>query len=1069
MNAEQVHNGTGRMLSSAQLRLWFAGKVESGSAEFTAPWVGRLSGRLDVDTLARAWRTVVARHAELRLRLYETGGEPRRSTWPVEDFPLTTRVVAPEELDDELAAAVTRVFDLVEGRLVAAELLTLGPSEHVLVLNAHHAVVDGRAMSVIVKDLCAAYAGRDLGAPSRPYLEYVEQEGAAGYASDRFHAWIEELRIPEIAEPLGLEARKRSADKQGALVRVPLPQATWEALRAFGREHRTTPQVLGLSALALTLGRYTDTDDLVIGGTMDTRSGEFADTVGMFVNPTPVRVRITQDQPVREFCQATQRSLLRSFSHRGVPFEEVVRRLQVTPDVTRTPVFQVLFNFEAAPPESEVPGLEIDSLDLPVRVSKYDLTLVLRDNGTTGELLATYRTARYDHAQIAQLTAHVAVMLERLLADGEAAVGSLELLSEEEKARQLATSRGPAVTEAFRPVHDVVAEIAATDPDRTAVVSGSTTLTYAELIAGADALAAELAGRGVTPGTPVAVLMEPSADTAVAVLGILRAGGYYVPLNPGHPVARLASVLADAGVEILVGDDGWQERLAVPVLSPCQAVGDGSVPFAPHAAAHGDAAYVIYTSGTAGEPKGVVVEHGSLAASTAARRMTYGGYDTFLLVSPLSFDSSVAGLWGTLTTGGRLVVAQTDDILDPERTVQLIEKHGVSALLCVPALYAGLLDLAMRTAPERLGTLEVVITAGEALPETLLTRHFDLLGPTRLVNEYGPTETTVWCTHRPFDRPEPVGIGGPVPGAALYVLDRQGRVMPHRTGGELYVGGAGVARGYLGRSDMTAQAFLPDPFSADEDARMYRTGDWVRWDDDGSLRFLGRRDQLVKVRGHRVELGAVEAALRSAEAVLDAAVLLTPGDASLTAFLVVGPGFDASTVRAQLTQMLPPPAVPGVLRVVPQLPRSAHGKVDKDALLALGPAADESTAEPGPAQAAAGPAGEPASVTALRAAVVAAWCDVLAVSSVPSDVNFFDAGGHSLLVPSLQAEIEDRAQAKVAIVDLFTATTVDAQVALLATDAAPAAPAVAAQPADARRARLAAGRSRRVTTAEDGS
>lgn len=1043
-----TNQGSGRSLSAAQRRLWLAYKLAPHSAEFTAPWAGRLRGDLDLDALRRAWRVVLERHAELRLRLAEVDGEPARSHWAVDDFPLTVREIAADTLDAELTGAVTRVFDLVGGRLADAELLRLGSSDHVLVVGAHHAVVDGRSMSIIARDLFAAYAGQDLAEPSQPYGNYVDGEAreVPVRPGDKLDSWIEDLRIPETLEPLGLEPLARSADKDGDVVSLPLPASVWEALRDLARRHRTTPQVLGLSAFAITLGRYTDTDDLVIGGTMDTRSGDFADTVGMFVNPTPVRVRIDQDRPASEFCQSVHRGLLRAFTYRSVPFEEVVRRLQVVPDVTSTPVFQVLFNFEARESELSAAGLEVASIELPVRVSKYDLTMVLRDNGDTAELRATYRTSRYTRAQIEQFTGHVATVLTGLSAD-DAAVSSLGMLSDGERERLLADGRGAVVPNDFQAVHDVVADLAAADPARPAVTCGSTTLTYGELDAWSGALAGELVASGARPGTPVAILTEPSVEMVVAVLAVLRAGGSYVPLNPTYPVARQTAVLADAGAKIVLGDVDWQTELPdVQVISPNDVPTDGAAP-EPHAVHPDDAAYVIYTSGTTGEPKGVVVEHGALAASTAARRQVYGTYRTFLLVSPLSFDSSIAGLWGTLTTGGRLVVAQTDDVRDPERAVGLIETHGVTALLCVPALYAGLLDCAERTDTGRLASLEVVVTAGEALPESLVARHFEYINAA-IVNEYGPTEATVWSTYRRFDRPGPVDIGGPAPGVTLYVLDRQGRLMPPGAAGELHVGGHGVARGYLGRFELTENAFGADEF-AGPGARRYRTGDWVRWR-DGGLKFLGRRDNLVKVRGHRVELGAVETVLRQCDGVTDAVVLLASDGVSLTAFLVTGAGYDESAVRGHLAGLLPPPMVPGMLRVVDALPRAAHGKVDHDALRAL----------------VARPAAEPVDTAPsggldLRAVVRAAWCEVLEVDTVPSDVNFFDAGGHSLLVPSLQMELEDRIQITLPIVDLFDATTVEAQVALLAANAAAEEPSVP----DLRRARLDS-RSRRAAVEE---
>ena len=551
------------------------------------------------------------------------------------------------------------------------------------------------------------------------------------------------------------------------------------------------------------------------------------------------------------------------------------------------------------------------------------------------------------------------------------------------------------------------------------------------------------------------ILLEPSAQSVVAALAVLRAGGTYVPLHPENPPDRIAAVLADAGVKLLIADPAWRIRLPdVELFEPV----DAAAPLTEQSAM-GNAAYVIYTSGTTGEPKGVVVEHATLAAATAARTATYGGYGTFLLLSPLSFDSSVAGLWGTLTTGGCLVVAETDDVRDPQRLLGLIETHAVTETLCVPALYAGILDAAERVGTDRLRSLRVVITAGEALPDALVERHYRLNGDAVLVNEYGPTEATVWSTYRRFNGPAPVDIGGPAPGARLYVLDRRGRLMPWGASGELHIGGRGVARGYLGRPESTERAFTPDPHASGAGARMYHTGDWVRWGDTGGLSFVGRRDQLVKVRGHRVDLAAVEATLRSYPEIADAAVLLDPKGTHLVAYLRVGAGFDADEIRDRLGRALPPPMAPSFLRAVGEFPRTPHGKVDHDALRAL----DRSASAP--VRATENPAADGSDV---RAAVRAAWCEVLKVPTIADDVNFFDAGGHSLLMPSLQLELEDRLGIELAIVDLFAMTTVDAQVALISAGAAAPSPVAEAPPsADPRQARLAAAdRARRAAGGE---
>ncbi|MFJ1598542.1 non-ribosomal peptide synthetase [Streptomyces sp. NPDC088261] len=627
------------------------------------------------------------------------------------------------------------------------------------------------------------------------------------------------------------------------------------------------------------------------------------------------------------------------------------------------------------------------------------------------------------------------------------------------------------------PVHELVAHYARTEPARTAVHSGDTALSYRALDAWAGRIAARLAARGVGPGSRVGVVAEPSTAMVASVLGILRSGAAYVPVDPSHPDRRVADILADARVGAVVVTSQVGARLSDLGLPLVDAEGEAARP-GPHAAdppAHRvgpqDPAYLIYTSGSTGEPKGVLVEHGQLAASTLARRTVYPGEPVFLLVSPLAFDSSVAGLWGTLTAGGRLVVATADEVRDPERLVELVERHQVTQMLCVPSLYRVMLDAAERLGAERLCSLRTVIVAGEPLPAELVTRHFASHGdPVSLVNEYGPTEATVWASYHRFDSAGPVSVGRPVPGARLYVLDELMRPVPRGAEGELYVGGAGVARGYFGRPDATARAFVGDPFAGAPDARMYRTGDFVRWNDTGTLDFVGRRDHQVKIRGQRVELGFVEAQLCALPGVREAVVVPVGGDTALAAFVLAPSGPDGAALREELALRLPAVMVPARVTVLDDLPRTVNGKADRTALAARA-AEDTPTAAAGRRHTDTGTdaAGHTETDTAqhtdtgtaqhtdaeLAARVSAAWADVLQSTSVPTDVNFFDMGGHSLAMFQLQEALERHTGQRPSVVALFRHTTVLAQVALIR-DSGTESDAVltASRQATARRARV---------------
>ncbi|MFD9880826.1 non-ribosomal peptide synthetase [Streptomyces alboflavus] len=614
--------------------------------------------------------------------------------------------------------------------------------------------------------------------------------------------------------------------------------------------------------------------------------------------------------------------------------------------------------------------------------------------------------------------------------------------------------------EELSPVHAVVARIAGSDPLRVAVRSRGTELSYGELDAWARRVAAAVRAAGAGRGERIGVLVEPSNAMIAAVLGVLYAGAAYVPADPAHPDQRIADVFADAGVSAVIVADGTSGRLPTltcPVIRAEDAREGEETTAAAVAVTPDDAAYMIYTSGSTGEPKGVLVEHGQLSASTWARRAVYPGAPVFLLVSPLAFDSSVAGVWGTLTAGGCLVVAAADEVRDPERLAFLVERWQVTRLLCVPLLYGALLDAATRQG-RRLDALDTVIVAGESPTEALVERHFALLGRTvALVNEYGPTEATVWASFRRYEAPGPISIGGPVPGVRLYLLNEELEPVPRGASGELFIGGTGVARGYFGRPEATAQAFIGDPFADVDGAKMYRTGDLARWNDNGELEFLGRRDQQVKIRGHRIELGAVEAHLRTAPGVSDAAVVTNAERTQLVGFVLSPHGISPEPIREHVARRLPQAMVPNWIHVLDRFPVTVNGKIDRKRLSALAETNPDSQTEAA--------AAAPTDDTTGR--VSAAWAEVLKRKDVPIDVNFFDLGGHSVKLFELQNALERHAGVRLSVVALFSHTTVAAQ-ALLIRDGVPSdeGSAVVGRAASGRRARALRARRQRLEGTE---
>lgn len=582
------------------------------------------------------------------------------------------------------------------------------------------------------------------------------------------------------------------------------------------------------------------------------------------------------------------------------------------------------------------------------------------------------------------------------------------------------------------PVHQIIARISCAKPADVAVVSGTDIITYAELSMWAIQIATKLAADGVGPGKRIAVLVAPSVAMVAAVLGILQCGAAYVPLDQMQPVQKMLDILVNSDVSGIVTDEICIDRLGefgFPLYNAGVALDSGYISSCSTSTwppVHSeDPAYLIYTSGSTGEPKGVLVGHRQLSDSIIARHIVYPGSPIFLLVSPLAFDSAVAGLWGTLTKAGKLVIASNDEIRDPERLIELIERFSITQLLCVPSLYQTLLDVAERNNISCIHSLDTVIVAGEALSESLVQRHFAFHGEAViLVNEYGPTETTVWATYRRFNTPGPVSIGGPIPGAQLYILDEQLQLVPRGGVGELFIGGSQVSQGYFGHSDATERAFLINRFDTTPGARMYRTGDLVRWNTDGTLDFLGRRDHQVKIRGHRVELGAVEAALRAIPGIHDAIVLPNGAHTQLISFVLASTDCSSDSIRKQLALELPGVMVPAQIRMLDTLPLTISGKVDRGALSAMVEDLPTMLVQQ---------EGVEFSLNDAQVIerIVAAWSEVLKLTSIPLDVNFFDLGGHSLMVFKLQNALEHHVGKRLKVVSLFRYTTVSAQAELI--------------------------------------
>ncbi|HYG63055.1 MAG TPA: amino acid adenylation domain-containing protein, partial [Thermoanaerobaculia bacterium] len=968
------------------------------------------------DALGRALAEVVRRHEVLRSTIRTEEGQAVQALAPAGPFPLP--VIDLERLPGEARQAearrlvdeeARRPFDLAAGPLLRAAALRLGAEEHVLVLLQHHIVSDGWSMGILVREVVTLYeafaAGRPSPLPDLPiqYADFAawQHRRLQGEALDELLGWWRE-RLAGAPDLLDLPTdRPRPAVQgwAGSTLSFVLPSGVRDGLDALARREGATLFMVLLAAFAIVLQRYSGRDDVVVGSPIANRNRDEVEAlIGFFVNTLALRADLSGNPTFRELLVRVREATLGAYDHQDIPFEMLVDELGLSRQVSHTPLFQVTFALQNAPaPAVEVRGLSLAPLPAPTGTSKFDLTLSMTEmpGGLAGSI--DYSTDLFDRTTVERLAGHFGTLLEEIARDPDRRLSELPLLSAEERRQATAWSAATARFPVAGSLHRRFEEQAAQAPQAEAVTGDGERITYAELDARAGRLAGRLRALGVGPESRVCLLAERSPALVVGVLGILKAGGAYVPLDPAHPDERLAFMARDSGAALLVAGPGFEERLAalgnglqVVALEGEMAIGEELPDAAPD-----QAAYVIYTSGSTGRPKGVVVTHANVLRLFAATDawFGFGPDDVWTLFHSYAFDFSVWEIWGALLHGGRLVAVPYLVSRSPDHFLDLLVRERVTVLNQTPSAFRQLVQ-AEGARGEAAGlALRWVVFGGEALDIPSLAPWFNRHGDERpvLVNMYGITETTVHVTYRPMRRADLAAgrslIGQAIPDLSLHVLDLAGSPAPVGVPGEICVGGAGLARGYLGRPELTAQRFVPDPSGGEPGARLYRSGDLARRRPDGDLEYLGRIDQQVKIRGFRIELGEIEAAVAERPEVRQAVVLPSEGggETRLVAYVVpAGEALSTATLREDLRRRLPDYMVPAVWVVLDELPLTANGKLDRRALPAPGPARrdlDEEFAVPS---------------TPTEELLAAVWAQVLGVDRVGVRDNFFALGGDSI-------------------------------------------------------------------------
>jgi amino acid adenylation domain-containing protein len=1009
--------------SFAQERLWILDQLEPESRAYYQPKVVRLRGALHVGALRQALDTIVARHEVLRTTIHAANehpvqivGECRPMDLPTMDISSLSGDKQDATLQGLVVELTERRFDLSRDLMVRGALVRLGPADHVLILVTHHIASDGWSSGILWQELGTLYGaflkGDGNPLPDLPiqYADYAiwQRRWLQGEVlENQLSYWNRQLSGLRVLELPTDRPRPPMQTYRGAKESYRFSQSLSVRIETLSRKEGVTLFMVLMAAFQTLLYRYTGQDDLPVGSPIAGRvRSEVEGLIGFFVNMLVLRGDLSGNPTFRELLVRMRKVAIGAYEHQDLPFEKLVEVLHPERDLSRSPLFQVMFAFQNVPRHAvELPGLATRSVEIKNETAKYDLSLYMWDDpeGLTARL--EYNTDLFDGKSAKRMLRHLETLLEAIVRDPEQYISDLPILTDGERHQLLIEWNGTnGELPAEQCVHQLFETQAARSPDKIALVYENEQLTYGELNSRANQLAHYLRKLGVGSEMPVGICMERSEEMVVAVLAILKAGGAYVPLDPTYPRERLAFAIEDAGINVLL----TQERLVKDLpevnaqlvrLDSDEKLVDGESKANPVTLTEpANLAYVIYTSGSTGWPKGVQISHRAVVNFLNSMRKQPGltEEDILLAVTTLSFDIAGLELYLPLSVGARVVLAGAEVITDGSRLLELMDNSRATAMQATPATWRLLLEAGWQDG----GRLKI-LCGGEAMPRDLADQLLDRASS--LWNMYGPTETTVWSTiHRVEGGGGTVPVGRPVHNTQVYILDSCLNPLPIGVPGELYIGGAGLARGYINRPDLVAQQFVPNPFSESPGTRLYRTGDLARYLADGSVEYLGRIDHQVKIRGFRIELGEIESVLRRHPGVNEIVALdkEVSGDKRLIVY-VVPTGQDrpnAGELKDFLRRTVPEYMVPSAFIFLDSLPLTPNGKLDRKAL----PDPAEQIGSEGGAVEYISPA------TAMEQGIAEVWQEVLGVDRVSAHDNFFDLGGHSLLSLKAILRIEEK-------------------------------------------------------------
>ena len=1020
--------------SVQQQRFWLLDQVNPDAAAYTIPIALRLSGPLNPASLEAAVNCVVERHESLRTVFPLEGETPVQIVRPHVRIGIAIEEVSAMESPDEdpIAAALqreaNRPFDLATGPVIRARLYRLGPNEHVLALTLHHIVADGWSIGILLKEVAAAYTALAKGLPPAfeplplQYPDYAvwQRRVVDGPAVSRQLTWWKnELQGPLPSLDLATDRPRPAVLRyEGDKRESSISAATATSIRDLARRSGATPYSAFLTAFQILLHRLSGQDDIIVGSITSGRHRvETQRLIGLFVNTLAIRADLSAQPSFTALLERTRDRVLGALSNQDVPFERVVEEVQPDWDRSRSPVFQAAFQLlEGLAEGLALPGIAATHLPARKATSKFELTLMLHAEPSGGlRAVIEYCSELFSPASIDRMLRHYEALLIAIAAKPDEPAERLTILPDDERTRVVYEWND---TDAPYPdgavLNDLIEVQVDRTPDAVAVEWEGGRATFAELDQRANQLAHRLVALGIGPDQGVGLCAERSLDLVVGMLAVLKAGGYYVPLDPDYPTERLARMMGNAPMRAILVQARWRSRVpesgAEIVL-----LDDSSSAWPTHRlpqrATPDDLAYVIYTSGSTGLPKGVMIPRRAVVNYVHWMQGAFPvtADDAVLQKAPAGFDASVWEFYLPLVSGARLVLNRAGAQLDPADLAKAIVRHGVTVLQLVPTqLFLMLETGAIRDCT----TVRQIFCGGEALPADLLGRLAEALPRVGVTNLYGPTEATVYATFWSLDRAAFDGtapIGRPIANDRVYIVDRAGQPCPIAVPGELWIGGVGVGRGYLNQPDLTRERFIADPFRPDSGNRVYRTGDLARWRDDGSLQYLGRIDNQVKLRGFRIELGEIESALVGQPGIRGAVAMVRGdrlGNFSLAAYVVAEPGaLSPAGLREALRKTLPEYMIPASVTVLDEFPTTPNGKIDRRAF-------------PEPAQSAKG-RDITAPVTEAERIVATTMANVLSLETVGRDEDFFRLGGHSLLVMRLVSRLRDGFGPDVTIQSVF--------------------------------------------------